>query len=123
MVTEFCFTVPDQPGELAKVAQALGDAGVNIEGFSETSTSGPTAFFRLVVDNEEGAKAALQGAGISFQTNEAFLLTLDNKPGVLANLATKLGDAGVNIDSFYVTMQGKQVLGVDNVNAAKGILG
>jgi len=92
------------------------------EGFAKTSAGSPNAAFKLVFDDELKAKSALDAAGTAYTTNEAFLLSLANQPGVLGNLAKQLGDSRINITSFYVTMQGKQVLGVDNVEAAKSIV-
>ena len=44
--------VPDEPGNLAEVAQALGDAGINIDyAYTVTSTvPGETAFVLAVID-------------------------------------------------------------------------
>jgi len=46
--------LPDEPGNLAEVAQALGDAGINIDyAYTLTSTvSGEAAFVIAVVDPE-----------------------------------------------------------------------
>lgn len=46
--------LPDEPGNLAEVAQALGDAGINIDyAYTLTSTvSGEAAFVLAVVDPE-----------------------------------------------------------------------
>jgi len=122
MVTEFCFTAPDKPGELSKVTTVLGSAGVNINGMSTSSSDSSTTTFRLVVDDDVSARSALETAGISFTTSDAFLLNLANRPGTLGELSSKLGDAGVNITSFYVTMDGKQVLSVDDTEAAKSLV-
>lgn len=122
MIVEFAFTVPDEPGQLSKVTSALGNAGVNIEGFAEVSIGAPQAAFRLVVDDEKKAKAALDDAGIAFTTHDAFELSLPNSPGALAKLSTKLAEEGINITSFYVTMQGKQILSVDNQEGAEAMI-
>lgn len=122
MITEFCFMIPDKPGQLALIAKALADAGVNIEGISEVSSNTPTAHFHLVVDDENKANKALINEGISFNKKEALLIKLKNDPGALLELAEKLGSSGINITSFYVTMQGKQVLGTDNTPHAKKIV-
>jgi len=44
--------LPDEPGNLAEVAQALGDAGINIDyAYSLTSTkAGEAAFILAVID-------------------------------------------------------------------------
>ncbi len=121
MINEFCFKVPDKPGELTAIARALGSSGVNIEGLADVSSFGPTAHFHLVVDDEKKAANVLENAGIHFKQKEALLLKLENEPGTLANLSKRLSDEGVNITSFYVTMRGNQVLGTDNLNKAKKI--
>lgn len=54
--------VQDQPGEAAKVADALGSASVNMEGFAEMEG----LVHVLVADGDlEGSRRALQGAGLS----------------------------------------------------------
>jgi hypothetical protein len=55
------------------------------------------------------------------------LTTLSNEPGALANMATKLSDAKINIISFYIMKMELDVADValttDNPEKTKEILG
>ena len=50
MATDFTIILEDRPGELARVGEALGDAGVNIEGVSGVVTDGHGVVHLVVED-------------------------------------------------------------------------
>jgi len=63
---EVVIAVPDRPGELARITQALGDAGVNIRDLEVLSVREAGGALRLAFDSEEGLKngtRALTAAG------------------------------------------------------------
>jgi prephenate dehydrogenase len=63
---EVVIAVPDRPGELARITQALGDAGVNIRDLEVLSIREAGGALRLAFDSEEGLKdgtRALTAAG------------------------------------------------------------
>lgn len=98
---EFKVTMEDRPGSLAKLTEALGKGGVNIEGIAAIP-SGGKGDIRVVMGNAAGARQALQGAGITVEgEREVLVVDLPHRPGELAKVARKLADAGVNIDSVY----------------------
>ena len=97
---EFNVSLTDKPGELAQVASAVGDEGINILGCVGMGRS--TASVTMVTDDEDATKEVLKSIGRDFEVNELILTSLPNKPGALAGMATKLSDAGVNIKSFYI---------------------
>ena len=97
---EFNVSLTDKPGELAQVASAVGDEGINILGCVGMGRS--TASVTMVTDDEDATKEVLKSMGRDFEVNELILTSLPNKPGALAGMATKLSDAGVNIKSFYI---------------------
>ena len=97
---EFNVSLADEPGELAKVASAVGDEGINILGCVGMGRS--TASVTMVTDDEEATAKVLKEMGSDFQANELILTTLSNEPGALAKMATKLSDSGINIISFYI---------------------
>jgi hypothetical protein len=122
----FIVEVQNQPGELARVARALGDAGVNITsgaGLGLSSAGG----FGFLTDNEAGARKALESAGIMFRTVEIIPVSVVDEPGALANVAQRLADATVNIEFVIPTgMSGGKMtiaVGVDDVAAARSALG
>ena len=122
---EFNVSLTDKPGELATVASAVGDQGINILGCVGMGRS--TASVTMVTDDEEATKKVLKDMGRDFDVNELILTTLSNKPGALAEMATKLSDEGINIISFYIMkmeMDAADVaLTTDNPSKTKEILG
>ena len=122
---EFNVSLTDKPGELAAVASAVGDQGINILGCVGMGRS--TASVTMVTDDEEATTRVLKELGRDFDVNELILTTLSNKPGALAEMATKLSDEGINIISFYIMkmeMDAADVaLTTDNPSKTKEILG
>lgn len=111
----------DKPGALAKLAEALAKAGVNIEAIS-AATSGGSGDIRVLVADTAAARKALESAGISVAgEREMLFVDLDDRPGSLAATAKKLADQQVNIDAIYVVgaAGGKKQLAVGTGDVAK----
>jgi hypothetical protein len=64
-VNQLIVRCENRPGTLAHIAKVMGDADVNILGFLLT-TSGTKGHVKLIVDNVEKAKEALDDAGFSY---------------------------------------------------------
>jgi hypothetical protein len=92
----------NHPGDLARVAQALGRRGVNIKALAGLSIGG-VAMARILPDDIVAARSALEAANIRFAESEVHLLLLENKAGELANVANRLGEAGINLEAIYIT--------------------
>jgi len=122
---EFNVSLTDKPGELAEVASAVGEQGINILGCVGMGRS--TASVTMVTDDEDATSKVLKDMGRDFEVNELILTTLSNKPGALADMATQLSDSGINIISFYIMkmeMDAADVaLTTDNPSKTKEILG
>lgn len=93
----------NHPGDLARVAQALGRRGVNIKALAAISVGGGVAMARILPDDIAVARSALEEARIRFTEGEVHLVLLENKAGVLANVTSRLGEAGVNLEALYIT--------------------
>lgn len=92
----FMVDLQDKPGEVARVAEAIAQKGINIEGFSGATAGGRGAVI-LVTNDEEGTRRALADAGCQVKESELVTASLDHQPGSLAAAARKLADAGINI--------------------------
>ena len=101
-ITQITVTAQSRPGVLAKVARALADAGVNITAMCASESTG-RAKLRLVVSDPERAKRALAAARIRCGEEPALLLTVEDRPGTLATLASRLAAAKINIKCAYAT--------------------
>ena len=122
---DFAIHLTYRPGELARIAHALSRAQVNIKSVAGM-TVGSQGLIRIIADDVEAARKALQEGHIPFEENEVVTVLLENKAGELEDLAAKLGNNGINLNALYVVgLEGDLVelaLSVDDVKKAKKIL-
>jgi len=109
--TQLVISEQSKPGVIAQVASVLGGAGVNIKAFSAPEVTG-TGKLRLLVADLDGARAALRAAKIRFSEETALVLSLENKPGALKEVADLLTKARINIKCGYCTpsREGKRAI-------------
>ena len=122
MATEFTVILEDRPGTLARLGAVLGAAAVNIEAIHGTSREERT-LVQFVPDDRSQAGRALDAAGIAYRTREVLVVTVLDEPGTLGDVALVMAQAGINIDSVYVTTRGLVVLGVDDLKGAIQVAG
>ncbi len=125
MATDLSISLPDQPGGLAKAAQALGAAGVNIEGVAGLGGGG-TGHVHVLVDDAGAARSALEGAGVMVEgEREAVVVDVsaEDSPGKLGELAGKISDAGVNLAACYVASRSRIVFSSDDAAGLRSALG
>jgi hypothetical protein len=92
----------NNPGDLGRVAQALGRRGVNIKAIAAISFGG-VAIVRILPDDIVVARSAFEAANIRFTEGEVNIVLLENKAGLVANVTNRLGEAGINLEALYVT--------------------
>jgi hypothetical protein len=114
MAIDLGVRLPTRPGSLVRVAEALGHAGINIDGACGLEMGGE-GVLHVLVENGELARRTLLNAGIEI-TSEAqvVVLELENRPGTGAAVLRRVADAGVNVDLIYTTLDGRLVLGSDD---------
>jgi hypothetical protein len=117
MATEFRVVIQDKPGTLARLGCVLGNAGVNIEAIQGTSREGQ-GFIQFVPTEPDKAAEALDAAGIPYTRREVLIVKVLDQPGMLGDVALTMSEAGINIDSVYITTRGHVVLGVDDLVGA-----
>jgi hypothetical protein len=120
--------VESKPGELGRIAEALGNAKVNVTAFTAWSIIGESPV-HLLVNSPVKAKRALEGLGIRCTEEEVLRITLPDKPGKLGEVGARLAAANINVDYGYASVAkgGKKadvVLAVsDLAGAAKALRG
>ena len=120
MPIEYQVSLEDKPGSLAWLGSILGDASINVEAI-EGRTGGGVSVVHFVPDDPDKTAAALDDAGIPYGTREVLLVNVLNEPGALGDVALVMSEAGINIDSVYVSITGHVVLGVDDFAGATQI--
>ncbi len=122
----FVVAAEDRPGELARIGEAMGQAGVSITALAGLTEAG-TGLIGFLVNDEAGARGALREAGIEARELEVLPIALADAPGALAAAARKLAGAGLNIELFLPTGvshgKGTGVLAVSDARKARALLG
>ena len=122
VMKDFAIELEDRPGALAEMGEALGRAGVSVEGGGVFAAGGAgTAHF--LFDDPVAARRALEGAGIRVVgENRVVMLRLRQaEPGQLGKVARRMADAGVNILAQYSDHDHRLVLVVDDESKAKAV--
>ena len=121
MLKDLTVVVPDRPGTLAHIADAIGGAGINIEGFSGDNIEG-TAVLHLLVEDYRTVRKIMEDAGLEVRAErDVLVIDTEDRPGALAGVADRITATGVNIDFFY-GVRGRLVIGVDDFDKAEQAL-
>lgn len=99
---DFAFGLSHRPGELAQVATALSRYGVNIKALAGLAVE-EQVMVRVIADDPDAARSALQRANIPFEESEVLTVLLENRAGELASVTNKLAHAGLNLRAIYLT--------------------
>jgi hypothetical protein len=114
MATDLTVVLDDRAGQLAHMGEALGDAGVNIEGFCATTDDG-IGIVHVLVENAMVAQNALILADIKIE-GEADAVVIDltseeaDRPGALGRVAGRVATAGINVSVAYLATRDRAVL-------------
>ncbi|GLW08129.1 hypothetical protein Misp01_32590 [Microtetraspora sp. NBRC 13810] len=111
-----------RPGALAATGEALGAAGVSIEGGGVFAVRGEAVAHFLFADGA-AARAALEAAGIAVgECRVPLIQRLDQEtPGQLGMIARMMADAGVGIEVMYSDHANRLVLVVDDHEAGAAV--
>jgi len=92
-IKELFIVVENKPGSLGELLGHLAKEKINIEAIGLFQD-----LAKLSVSDIERATKALSAHKYEVETREVLRLELDNKPGTFAVIATRLANAGLNID-------------------------
>ena len=122
----FIVDLKNKPSELAKVAEAIAQKGIDITGFSGT-TCGDSGTLALITTDAAGTRRTVSEGQWKFRAIALVEASLANRPGSLAEMARKLAQAGVNLEAAFPTgMAGSNVhvvFATDNPARAQEALG
>lgn len=153
---EISLFLKNAPGELGKLAALLGEAGININALtiqdassyvqelfrargkslkriasvasynSMRKDSAEFALIRLLVDDTDKASELLSKHEYVYDTMDVIAIEIENKPGNLAEIATKFGEEDININYVYGSVSSPDakcllVFCPENVNLAAKI--
>ena len=124
MPKDLTVVLQDRPGELARLGQATGEAGVNLQGMCAFTGEG-RGFIHVLVDDAKAtaARQALEEAGMGVaDERDVLVVDIEHRPGTLGELARSLAEASVNIELAYTTFGVKLVIVTDDIDSARATL-
>ncbi|HEX6898510.1 MAG TPA: amino acid-binding ACT domain-containing protein [Thermoanaerobaculia bacterium] len=111
-----------RPGALAEMGDALGRAGVSVEGGGAWVVDG-RGVAHFLVEDAAAARNALEAAGIRvLEEREVLVQRLNqDEPGQLGKITRRMADAGVNIEVLYSDHDHQLILVVDDIAAGRAV--
>jgi hypothetical protein len=112
----------NKSGTLAQLGEALGSAGINIEGLCASATAAGDEV-HVLVESAQMAREALSQAGIECGgEREVEVVSVVDQPGEMGRHLRKIADAGVNVDLAYLATGTRLVLGSADLAGLRGAL-
>jgi hypothetical protein len=122
MATDLTAILEDRPGTLADMGEALGNAGVNVDGMCGFPSEGK-GVIHLLVEDAGAARAALEGAGIEVAgEREVLVVDIEDQPGAFGAFARKIANESVNFDLVYLATGTRLVVGTNDLEKARAAL-
>jgi hypothetical protein len=125
-VREFRVTLHHRSGELARLTELLTRRGLNLKSVAGLAEEGK-AIICLVCEDVAGLRTALQESRIQFEEAELLTQLMEDRPGEMSALTSKLAMAGVNLTSLYILARETPLVEVgftvDDPKKAKKALG
>ena len=96
MPRQFVVQVENRPGEMARLAEQMGAAGVDLRAIGGGGL-GEVGHFIMTTADDDTARKVLEDGEWTFLEGESLLAEVDDKPGGMARIARELADADVNV--------------------------
>jgi hypothetical protein len=123
MHKDLVIEVENEPGALARVAAAVSDAGVNLAAATCVG-NGERAQMHILVPHPEATKHALALSNLAVShEHDVVVVDVEDEPGVLADLARRVANAGVDLEFVYVATNNRVVFGAKDTAALEAALG
>jgi hypothetical protein len=122
MPKDLTVALEDTPGALAGACEALGKAGVNIEGCCAYRAEGE-ARMHVLVEDAAAARRALEQAGYEAGgERDVLVVQLEDRPGAAGETLRRIAGSGANLDLTYLATGTRLVVGADELETALGAL-
>jgi hypothetical protein len=119
---DLTIALDNRPGALAEMGEALGRAGVSVEGGGAWVVDGRGTAHFLFHDGT-AARRALEAAGIQVLAERDVVVQRlkQDVPGQLGLLTRRMAEAGVNIEVLYSDHDHQLILVVDDLERGREV--
>ena len=99
-INQLSIFLPNRTGQLAEVCRTLADNDISIVTLSLADTT-DFGIVRMIVDDHEKARQVLAEAGHLVKVNPVLAVTVPDRPGGMAEIATLLSKHDIAIEYSY----------------------
>lgn len=119
---DLAIRLENRPGAIAEMGEALGKAGVSVEGGGGFVFDGK-AIAHFLFEDASAARQALEENGIEVLEDREVLVQKLNQeqPGQLGKISRLMAEAGVNIEAIYSDHQNQLILVVDDLEKGRAV--
>lgn len=114
MIDQLTVFLPNEPGTLAEMSRILGEANIQMHALMVADTA-DFGIVRIICDTPKAASRALADAGYRAATTQVVAVEVDNVPGGLAKVLSKLAAVRLNVEYAYCTSIGSRTVDVIKV--------
>jgi len=119
MTKDLTVILEDRPGTLADMGEALGKAGINIDGLCGFPCQGK-GVIHILVEDAAAARRALEEKGLEVRDErQVLVLEIEDRPGAFGDVTRRIANAGVDIDLTYPATKNRLVIGADDLDKAR----
>lgn len=98
--------IENKPGTMVKIADALGNAHVDIRALSVADTQ-DFGILRMIVDDVDKAKEAISRLGVATSITDVFAVEVSDEPGAMTDMLKFVSGSGLNIEYMYAFVSPK----------------
>ena len=106
-VKQISVFMENQPGRLAEMASALGDAGINIMALT-LAESADFGVVRMIVSDFERAREVLRQKNFTVTETEVLAIEIPDRPGSLGKVLKVFAEKGLNVEYMYAFVTRKE---------------
>lgn len=100
-VDYFAVEIPNRPGEAARALGAIAQAGVNLLALTGFPTGARRSQLDFIPEDSVAFRKAIKSAGLKVGARKTgFLIQGEDRPGAVAGILQKIGDAGINVTAI-----------------------
>ena len=125
MSVQFVVQLENRPGALGRFARAVAERGINIV-HCAAGGAGSVGYAMIETEDDDATRAVLRSIGLSFVEGTPFTVEVEDRPGALAEIADRLGRAGILINGLLIVGRRNGTvhlaLTTDNDDAARELL-
>jgi len=105
-IKQISIFLENRPGQLAGICRALAQAKINIATLSLADTA-DFGIVRMIVDDHVKGVEVLTAAGYAVRETDVVMVTVQDRPGGMAELMEKFDRADVDIEYSYAYALGQ----------------